>query len=201
LFENELFGHEPGAFTDARQSRPGLVAEAEGGTLFLDEVDTLHPLAQVKLLRFLQDHQYKPLGSSRYRQANIRLLAATNRDLPVRVREGVFREDLYFRLNLISLRLPALRERREDIEPLAAYFMRQASQDYRHPVTQFSDNAMMKLRAYSWPGNVRELENVIRQAVIMAEGATVHEHELNIGAPKRSKLCHGESRSISPRRE
>jgi DNA-binding NtrC family response regulator len=183
LFENELFGHESGAFTDARQSRRGLIAEAEGGTLFLDEIDTLHPLAQVKLLRFLQDHQYKPLGSSRYRQANIRLLAATNRDLPAKVREGTFREDLYFRLNLISLRLPALRERREDIELLARYFMEQAAQDYRRPVTQFSPHATVKLSAYSWPGNVRELENVIRQAVIMTESTTVQESDLNITAP------------------
>lgn len=180
LFEDELFGHESGAFTDARQPRRGLVAEAEGGTLFLDEVDTLHPLAQVKLLRFLQDRQYKPLGSSRYRQANLRLLAATNRDLPTKVREGGFREDLYFRLNLISLRLPTLRERREDVILLAHYFMEQAATDYRHTVSQFSQKAILKLSAYPWPGNVRELENVIRQAVIMAEGVTIHEQDLNL---------------------
>lgn len=180
LFENELFGHESGAFTDARQPRRGLIAEAEGGTLFLDEVDTLHPLAQVKLLRFLQDRQYKPLGSSRYRQANIRLLAATNRDLPGKVREGNFREDLFFRLNLISLRLPALRERREDVVLLAHYFREQAARDYRHPVSQFSHKAILKLSAYPWPGNVRELENVIRQAVIMSEGSMIHEQELNL---------------------
>lgn len=185
LFENELFGHESGAFTDARQPRRGLVAEAEGGTLFLDEVDTLHPLAQVKLLRFLQDRQYKPLGASRYRQANVRLLAATNRDLPTRVREGAFREDLYFRLNLISMRLPALRERHEDIESLALYFMEQAAQDYRRPVTEFSHDAMIKLLAYPWPGNVRELENVIRQAVIMAEGTAVKEYDLNITVSRK----------------
>lgn len=184
LFENELFGHESGAFTDARQPRKGLVAEAEGGTLFLDEVDTLHPLAQVKLLRFLQDRQYKPLGSSKYRQANLRLLAATNRDLPTKVREGTFREDLYFRLNLISLRLPALRERREDIEILAHYFMEQAALDYRRSVTKFSHEAIIKLLAYSWPGNVRELENVIRQAVIMVEGTSIERNELNINAPE-----------------
>ena len=187
LFENELFGHESGAFTDARQPRRGLVAEAEGGTLFLDEVDTLHPLAQVKLLRFLQDRQYKPLGSSRYRQANVRLLAATNRDLPAKMREGVFREDLYFRLNLISLRLPALRERQEDIEILARYFMEQAAQDYRRPVAEFSSDALLKLRAYAWPRNVRELENVIRQAVIMTEGTMIQESELNINVPETAR--------------
>jgi two-component system, NtrC family, response regulator GlrR len=179
LFENELFGHESGAFTDARQSRCGLIAEAEGGTLFLDEVDTLQPLSQVKLLRFLQDHQYKPLGSSRYRQANIRLLAATNRDLLAKVREDTFREDLYFRLNLVSLRLPALRQRREDVVLLAHYFMEQASRDYRRPVSQFSHKAILKMSAYQWPGNVRELENVIRQAVIMAESTMIHDYELN----------------------
>lgn len=194
LFENELFGHEPGAFTDARNARRGLVAEAEGGTLFLDEVDTLHPLAQVKLLRFLQDKQYKPLGSSRYRQANIRLLAATNRDLPSKVREGAFREDLYFRLNLISLRLPSLRERHEDIMSLALYFMEQAARDYRRPVSRFSRNAVNKLCAYGWPGNVRELENVVRQAVIMTEGAAIHEQELNFNVSETS----GAERQTSP---
>ncbi len=185
LFENELFGHESGAFTDARQPRRGLIAEAEGGTLFLDEVDSLPLSAQVKLLRFLQDRQYKPLGSSRYRQADVRLVAASNQDLQAKVREQHFREDLFFRLNLITLRLPPLRERREDIIPLGMYFLEQAAREYHRQVSRFSQNAVMKLMAYPWPGNVRELENVIRQAVIFAEGGTIRDHELNMGPTGR----------------
>lgn len=185
LFENELFGHESGAFTDARQPRRGLIAEAEGGTLFLDEVDSLPLSAQVKLLRFLQDRQYKPLGASRYRQADVRLVAASNQDLQTRVKEQLFREDLYFRLNLITLRLPPLRERREDIVPLGMYFLEQAAREYRRQVSRFSQNAVMKLLAYPWPGNVRELENVIRQAVIFAEGSVIRDHELNLSPTGR----------------
>jgi two-component system, NtrC family, response regulator GlrR len=127
LFENELFGHEPGAFTDARQPRRGLIAEAEGGTLFLDEVETLPHLAQAKLLRFLQDRQYRPLGASRSRQADVRVLAASNEDLQERVRERAFRQDLYFRLRVVSLMLPPLRDRQEDLVPLAYYFLQTAS--------------------------------------------------------------------------
>jgi len=185
LFENELFGHESGAFTDARQPRRGLIAEAEGGTLFLDEVDSLPLSAQVKLLRFLQDRQYKPLGSTRYRQADVRLVAASNQDLQTKVKERAFREDLFFRLNLITLRLPPLRERREDIVPLAMYFLEQAANEYHRFVEKFSQNAVMKLLAYPWPGNVRELENVIRQAVIFAEGGTIRDHELNLSPTGR----------------
>lgn len=178
LFENELFGHEQGAFTDARQARRGLVAEAEGGTLFLDEVDSLAPLAQVKLLRFLQEHEYKPLGASRYRQANVRILAATNHELKRLVKEQKFREDLYFRLQIISLHLPPLRERRADIVPLAYHFLQAAAREYKRPIARFSPMALAKLVQYSWPGNVRELENIIRQAVVMAEAPVLNAHEL-----------------------
>ncbi|HEV2863887.1 MAG TPA: sigma-54 dependent transcriptional regulator [Pyrinomonadaceae bacterium] len=173
LFENELFGHEPGAFTDARHSRRGLVAEAEGGTLFLDEVDSLPLSAQIKLLRFIQDGQYKPLGASGFRQANIRLIAATNKNLLDKVREGTFREDLYYRLKVVSLWLPPLRERQTDIGPLAQAFLKTAAQRYQRPVTRLSPGAVQKLMSHNWPGNVRELENVIYQAVILAESAVV----------------------------
>jgi DNA-binding NtrC family response regulator len=188
LFENELFGHESGAFTDARQPHKGLIAEAEGGTLFLDEIDSLPLFAQVKLLRFMQDRQYKPLGSSNYRQANVRLVAASNQDLQTKVKERAFREDLFFRLNLVTLSLPSLRERNEDIMPLAHYFLEQAARDYRRPVSKFSQNATMKLLAYHWPGNVRELENIVRQAVIFADDLTLQEHELNLNSSDREAL-------------
>lgn len=180
LFENEMFGHEQGAFTDARQARRGLVAEAEGGTLFLDEVDSLSPLAQVKLLRFLQEREYKPLGASRYRQANVHIVAATNRELKHQVKEQKFREDLYFRLQIIALHLPPLCERRADIVPLAYHFLQVAAREYKRPITRFSPPALAKLLQHNWPGNVRELENVIRQAVVMAEEPVLNARELVI---------------------
>jgi two-component system response regulator GlrR len=180
LFENELFGHKPGAFTDARQPQRGLIAEAERGTLFLDEVETLPPLAQVKLLRFLQDRQYKPLGGSRCRQADIRLLAASNEDLREKVRERAFRQDLYFRLRVVSLTLPPLRDRQEDLLPLSCHFLQRAAQEYNRTVTGFSREAIQKLKSYAWPGNVREMENVIRQAVVLSEGPMIRARDLQL---------------------
>jgi two-component system, NtrC family, response regulator GlrR len=180
LFENEMFGHEAGAFTDARQSRRGLIAEAEGGTLFLDEVDSLPGPTQVKLLRFLQDRQYRPLGASQYRQANTRILTASNQNLLRKVQENTFREDLYYRLKVITLQLPALVERREDIILLAMYFLTQSAQEYARPVTHLSPDAMQKLNTYNWPGNVRELENVIRQAVILVDGPVIRARDIQL---------------------
>jgi DNA-binding NtrC family response regulator len=180
LFENEMFGHEPEAFTDANKSKRGLIAEAEGGTLFLDEVDTLSLTAQVKLLRFLQDKQYKPLGSTRNREADVRLIAASNRNLKLRVQEGAFRHDLYYRLNIVCMSLPPLRDRHEDILPLATYFLKMAAREFNLPETSLSRNARQKLQAYDWPGNVRELENVIQQAVVMAEGPVIRAHDLQL---------------------
>ncbi len=182
LFENELFGHEPGAYTDARQKKRGLIAEAEGGTLFLDEVDSLHPLAQVKLLRFLQDRQYRPLGSSNYKQANVRLLTATNQDLKVKVREGNFREDLYFRIKIVSVALPPLRERQVDVQSLASHFLTIATQEYNKPKMHFTADALRKLALYSWPGNVRELENSVRQAVVLADGTVISGSDLKLSS-------------------
>ena len=180
LFENELFGHEQGAFTDARRAKRGLIAEAEGGTLFLDEVDSLPMAAQIKLLRFSQDQQYKPLGSSTYRQANVRLIAATNQDLKKKVAEGTFREDLYYRLNVVTLSLPPLAKRREDIIPLAAHFLKTSAAEYRRPALRFSQAAKQKLLSYTWPGNVRELENVIRYAVVLGEEPTIRAHDIKL---------------------
>jgi two-component system response regulator GlrR len=180
LFENEMFGHEPEAFTDANNSKRGLIAEAEGGALFLDEVDSLSLTAQVKLLRFLQDKQYKPLGSTRSREADVRLIAASNRNLKFRVQEGAFRHDLYYRLNIVHMCLPPLRDRQEDILPLATFFLKMASRQYNLAETSLSRNAKQKLQVYAWPGNVRELENVIQQAVVMADGPIIRAHDLQL---------------------
>lgn len=165
LFENELFGHHRGAFTDARTDQRGLVAEAEGGTLFLDEINSLTTTAQVKLLRFLEDRSYRPLGVSRSIKANVRLVAASNSDLREKVHEGLFREDLFYRLHVVTLHLPPLRERVEDIPLLAEYFLRRYTMSDNG--WRFSPEALEGMREYEWPGNVRELENVVRQLVLM----------------------------------
>lgn len=186
LFENELFGHQRGAFTSAWTAQPGLIAEAEGGTLFLDESDTLSPGAQVKLLRFLQDQTYHALGSPRLRQADVWVIAATNVELSQRVREGSFREDLFYRLGVITLALPALRERRTDIPLLATHFLaRYAGLHGREP-RELSPRAVEALCHYSWPGNIRELENVIQQAIVLTEAPTIEPEHLPIPPPPPS---------------
>jgi two-component system response regulator GlrR len=203
LFESEMFGHEAGAFTDARQARRGLIAEAEGGTLFLDEVDSLPLLAQVKLLRFLQEQQYRPLGATGFRRSDTRLVVASNQNLLDKVREGKFREDLYYRLRVITLHMPSLKERPEDVIPLATHFLKTSAHEYRSPVVGLSHEAAQKLKAYHWPGNVRELENVIRQAVVLASGATLRAHDLQLAtdvprqlAPSREPFCEAKARVI-----
>ncbi len=181
LVENELFGHERAAFTGAAGARPGLIAEAEGGTLFLDEIDSLVPAAQVKLLRFLQDGEYRPLGSTKVRKADVRILAATNADLEAAVEEGRLRRDLYYRVGTIPLCLPPLRQRYDDIPLLARHFLRVHNQRFERGVTAISAVAMQKLLFYDWPGNVRELENVVERAVIFAEDrATIGAGEVQL---------------------
>jgi two-component system response regulator GlrR len=162
LFENELFGHVGGAFTGARPSSEGLVAEAEGGTLFLDEIDTLEASGQVKLLRFLQQREYRRLGENRLRQANVRIVAASNADLARSVRESRFREDLFFRIHVFPVRIAALRERMEDVEPLLEEYVQHSAELYRIPPVRFTAQARRRLETYAWPGNVRELENCVR---------------------------------------
>ena len=187
LFENELFGHEPGAYTDARNVQHGFIAEAEGGTIFLDEIDSLPHVAQVKLLRFLQDGQYKPLGGTKYRQSNTRLITASNQDLRKKVSEKAFREDLFYRLKVVSLFMPALRERGDDIVPLAQHFLETSAHEYNRSVTSFSQPALEKMCSYSWPGNIRELENVVREAVVLAADECVRAEDIQInGAVKKS---------------
>jgi len=175
LIESELFGHARGAFTDARQARRGLFSEADGGTIFLDEVGELPMAAQVKLLRVLQEGEVRPVGESRAEKVDVRVVAATLRDLARLVEKGEFREDLYFRLNVVPLRVPPLRERKDDVLALAAHFLARFNREFnREPqVEAFSAEAQGLLTAYSWPGNVRELENAVERAVLLADGRVV----------------------------
>ncbi|OUL98528.1 hypothetical protein A8M77_31185 [Variovorax sp. JS1663] len=172
LIESELFGHERGAFTDARQARAGLVAEANGGTLFLDEVDALSGRAQVTLLRFLQDQRYRPVGTARERETDVRVVAASNRPLAVLVAEGSFRADLMYRLKILHLVLPPLRERGGDIELLAMHFIRRFSAKYGLPIRTLPVQTLQWLRAQRWPGNIRELENWVHREFLMDGSAT-----------------------------
>lgn len=169
LLESELFGYKRGAFTDAHRDTPGLVEEADGGTLFLDEIGEISPAVQAKLLRFLQSKEYKSLGSPKTQRADVRIVTATHRNLLQMVRDGTFREDLYYRLAIIPLRVPPLRERDGDIPLLAQYFLRRYSEQYRRPIQSFSNTAMTKLVRHRWPGNIRELENKIQQLVVFAK--------------------------------
>lgn len=178
LVENELFGHAKGAYTDASSPEQGLVDEAAGGTLFLDEVDTLSAAAQVKLLRFLQNREYRPLGCSRIRTADVRIIAATNADLGHLVQVKQFREDLYYRLHVLALRLPPLRERPEDIPLLATYLLRRYAHQHRRGALQLAADARQKLLAYAWPGNVRELETVMQRAVLLATSSLLHADDI-----------------------
>jgi two-component system, NtrC family, response regulator AtoC len=175
LLESELFGHAKGAFTDARTARRGLFAEADGGTLFLDEVGELPLGAQVKLLRVLQEGEIRPVGESRVERVDVRVVAATLRDLGRLVTQGAFREDLYYRLNVVNLTLPPLRERREDIPLLARAFLHRFNRDLNRdpPVEGFTPEAEALMTAYAWPGNVRELENAMERAVLLSEGALI----------------------------
>jgi DNA-binding NtrC family response regulator len=174
LVESELFGHARGAFTGAQNARRGHVAAAEGGTLFLDEVGELPLLVQVKLLRLLQQREYTPLGESRAVKCNVRIVAATNRNLEEEVRAGRFREDLYYRLNVINIHLPALRDRRGDIRHLAAHFFTRAVEScMRTDLRGFSESALAAIEAHPWKGNVRALENAIERGVLLARGPFV----------------------------
>jgi DNA-binding NtrC family response regulator len=178
LFESEMFGHVRGAFTDARADRRGRFEVAHGGTIFLDEVGEVEPAAQVKLLRVLQDRSYEVLGSSTPRTVDVRAVAATNRDLPEMVARGQFREDLLYRLNLIAIRLPALRERPSDVPLLARTLLARAAEVYGRPALALTPPALSWLAAQRWPGNVRQLEQLMRRAVLVAEGDRLDPPEL-----------------------
>src|SRR3954463_7593796 len=185
VFESELFGHVKGAFTDARADRAGCFELAEGGTLFLDEIANMPLGQQAKLLRVLQTGEYHPVGSSRVRRANVRLLAATNVDVGREVKNGRFREDLLYRLNTVEVHLPPLRERREDIPRLAAHFARRLTARYGQIPPEFSPEAMRALLEHGWPGNVRELEHVVERALLLAQGPAIKVEDLALRAARR----------------
>jgi DNA-binding NtrC family response regulator len=178
LLESELFGHERGAFTGAERRREGRFEQATGGTLFLDEIGEISPAVQVKLLRVLQEREFERVGSNQTVHTDVRVVTATNRDLKAMVADGKFREDLYYRLNVVTLHMPSLRERRSDIPVLAAHFMQKFATENAKSVTQLSDAALETLSRYNWPGNVRELENVIERAVVLASGDTIDVNHL-----------------------
>ncbi|MEO4048011.1 sigma-54-dependent response regulator transcription factor AlgB [Pseudomonas sp. CAU 1711] len=180
LMESELFGHNRGAFTGASESTLGRVSQADGGTLFLDEIGDFPLPLQPKLLRFIQDKEYERVGDPLTRQADVRILAATNLDLDAMVREGRFREDLLYRLNVICLTLPPLRERGEDLLPLAEGFLARFVREHGRPARAFSDEARAALQAYAWPGNVRELRNVIERASIICPGERIEPSHLGL---------------------
>ncbi len=180
LVEAELFGHVKGAYTTAHASRSGLVQEAEGGTLFLDDVDCLPLQAQAKLLRFLQEHEYRPLGSNAVRRADVRVVAASNCDLYSLARQDRFRQDLYFRLNVLNIALPPLRERLEDLPVLALHFARGFAREFERPARTLCSAALAKLARHDWPGNVRELQHVIERAVVLATGSVLEAADIDI---------------------
>ena len=196
VFESELFGHVRGAFTDAKADRVGRFEMAEGGTLFLDEIANVPLSQQNKLLRVLETGDFERLGSSRTRRANVRLISATNADLHAEVGAGRFRQDLLFRINTIEMRLPALRERREDIPALATHFLQRRARHYRKPITGFDPSAMQALLEHAWPGNVRELDHAIERAVLMAQGSTVKGSDLGLRSTRSEGAARLEDMSL-----
>jgi len=184
VFESELFGHVKGAFTDARMDRIGRFELADGGTIFLDEIGNVPLRQQAKLLRVLESGEIERVGSSRARRINVRVLSATNTDLPAACSAGQFREDLLFRLNTVEIHVPALRERREDIPVLAGHFLARYSARYRRPVRGFDPGAIQALKQYSWPGNVRELEHTIERAVLMCRSEEIEPADLSLSSQR-----------------
>ena len=180
LFEAELFGHVKGAFTDARADRVGRFEMAEGGTLFLDEIANIPLNQQAKLLRVLESRTFERVGSSRTQSADVRLIAATNADVRAEVSAGRFRQDLLFRLNTIEIPLPPLRDRPEDLEPLATFFLQQSRVRYRKTISGFEPNALIALRQHDWPGNVRELSHSLERAVLLANGPVIRAADLGL---------------------
>ena len=194
LFEAEMFGHARGAFTDAREARAGRFELADGGTLFLDEVANLPPAQQAKLLRVLETGEFERIGETRTRRSRVRLIAATNADLQAMVEAGEFRRDLYFRLNTVELRIPPLRERVDDIQPLAALFLDTQNRKYGRSLT-FSEAAKATLRAHHWPGNVRELAHAVERAVLLAGDEQVQPEHMMLAGPS---LADADDRAIVP---
>ena len=186
LLENELFGHEKGAYTGADRLQKGKVEMADGGTIFLDEIGDMPPGLQAKLLRILQDHEFNRVGGARLVRVNIRIIAATNKNLKQAVKAGTFREDLYFRLNVVNLSLPPLRERPEDIPQLAEFFLTRHAQDAKKPHMRMTAEAIAALSRYAWPGNIRELENTIARAVVLSPHELIGPDQLALFPPDAS---------------
>ncbi len=181
LLESELFGHEKGAFTGADKQRIGRFEQADGGTLFLDEIGDMSANTQAKILRVLQEHEFERLGGTRTLKVDVRLIAATNRDLPTMVDAGAFREDLYYRLNVVTIEMPPLRERKEDIAALANFFIRRFSGELKKKIDGLAPDALKLLMRYHWPGNIRELENAIERAMLLADGQHIAMEDLRLG--------------------
>ena len=213
LLESELFGHEKGAFTGADRQRIGRFEQADGGTLFLDEIGDMSPSTQAKILRVLQEHEFERLGGTRTIRVDVRLIAATNRDLPSMVAAGTFREDLYYRLNVVSIQTPPLRERKEDILALAMSFLRRYGNELKKRLDGLDPEAQKLLMRYNWPGNIRELENAIERAALLAERAVVvggrssargrgagHEHVTRVGGGPHPADRHSRWKTSSGRR-
>ena len=180
IFESELFGHVKGAFTDAKGDRVGRFELADGGTLFMDEIANVPPAQQARLLRVLETGEFERVGSSRTRRLDVRVISATNADLAAAVSSGAFRQDLLFRLNTVEIRLPPLRQRRDDIAPIAAHFLARHTRHYGKQIDGFDESAMKTMLRHSWPGNVRELSHVVERAVLMCDGTAVRAHDLGL---------------------
>ncbi len=193
LMESELFGFEKGAFTGAIASKPGKFEQADTGTVFLDEIGAVPPATQVKLLRVLQERELERLGSNKTRRIDVRVIAATNQDLRAALEQGTFREDLYYRLNVVPMNIPPLRERREDIPPLAEHFVKKLARDSGSRVERITEAAIQKLMEYHWPGNVRELENVIERSLVLCTGAKLDADDIKLDlSPRRQERAAAE---------
>ncbi len=181
LLESELFGHEKGAFTGADKQRIGRFEQADGGSLFLDEIGDMSASTQAKILRVLQEHEFERLGGTRTIRVDVRLVTATNRDLPTMVAQGLFREDLYYRLNVVAIEMPPLRERKEDISALANFFIRRFAGELKKKIDGCTPEAQKMLMRYNWPGNIRELENAIERAMLLTDGLLIAAEDLRLG--------------------
>jgi DNA-binding NtrC family response regulator len=181
LLESELFGHEKGAFTGADKQRIGRFEQADGGTLFLDEIGDMSPNTQAKILRVLQEHEFERLGGTRTLKVDVRLIAATNRDLQQMVAAGTFREDLFYRLNVVTIEMPPLRDRKEDIAALAGFFIHRFAGELKKKIDGLEPDALKLLKRYHWPGNIRELENAIERAMLLADGTQISTVDLRLG--------------------
>ena len=198
LMESELFGYEKGAFTGANASKPGKFEQADTGTVFLDEIGDVPPSVQVKLLRILQEREFERLGSNKTRHIDVRVLAATNVDLRAALENGTFREDLYYRLNVMPINIPSLRERKEDIPELAEHFVVRLSKEMGGRVRSIGPDAIQKLMEYHWPGNVRELENVLERSLLMAERETLKAEDIRLDMSPRARSANAQANHFIP---